>query len=294
MGVNLFISYASEDSKFKTNFEKHLKVFRRKKVINTWSNTEIVAGEEQESAINLAIGYADIIALLISADFIDADYCYESEMIMALERYNKGEVEVIPIILRHCQWLSSEIGHLKALPENQIPIAAWKDEDEAWSNICSIISDLATKINRKKQESGVVEIPDSNDRSIVSAHAIYVPSIKVMKQEISVEYPGLKTMIEGLLCEAQPDHNDRVKDKMATTLVHFLKIYRRWYFSPLRIVKWGGKQSGYENLKHFDSKVLGEILRKLEESGIVSRTLSKRGNPLFRIVSSLQYKKITG
>jgi hypothetical protein len=45
---------------------------------------------------------ANVILLLISADFLASDYCYDVEMKRAMERHEAGEAIVIPIILR--QW----------------------------------------------------------------------------------------------------------------------------------------------------------------------------------------------
>jgi internalin A len=52
---------------------------------------------------------ADIILLLVSADFIASDYCYEKELTSALERHEKGAARVIPIIVRDVHW---RIAHL--------------------------------------------------------------------------------------------------------------------------------------------------------------------------------------
>jgi hypothetical protein len=43
---------------------------------------------------------ADILLLLISADFIASDYCYSVEMREALKRHKNGEARVIPILLQ--------------------------------------------------------------------------------------------------------------------------------------------------------------------------------------------------
>jgi internalin A len=61
---------------------------------------------------------ADIILLLVSADFIASDYCYDIEMKRALERHESGEARVIPIIVRDVSWQSAPFGKLQALPIN--------------------------------------------------------------------------------------------------------------------------------------------------------------------------------
>ncbi len=46
------------------------------------------------------MGQARIILLLISSDYIGADEYYEDELLRAVERHDRGEARVIPILLR--------------------------------------------------------------------------------------------------------------------------------------------------------------------------------------------------
>ncbi|MEM7794112.1 MAG: TIR domain-containing protein [Cyanobacteria bacterium P01_C01_bin.118] len=78
---------------------------------------------------------ADIILLLISADFIASDYCYEIELQQAMERHQAGEARVIPIILRPADWQNTPFSELQAFPTNAKPITSWSDRDEAWLNV---------------------------------------------------------------------------------------------------------------------------------------------------------------
>ncbi|HXX77391.1 MAG TPA: hypothetical protein VEI53_02790 [Ktedonobacteraceae bacterium] len=51
---------------------------------------------------------------------MDSDYCYGKEMQRALERDQRGEPSVIPIILRPAYW-QSVLGTLQALPTDGNP-----------------------------------------------------------------------------------------------------------------------------------------------------------------------------
>ena len=59
---------------------------------------------------------SEIILLLISPNFMHSDYCYSIEMRRALERHERGEARVIPVILRPVDWKGTPIGELQALP----------------------------------------------------------------------------------------------------------------------------------------------------------------------------------
>ena len=75
MTINLFYSYAHKDEALRDALETHLKPLQRQQVIDTWHDRKIGAGREWEKAIDANLEAADIILLLISADFLASDYC---------------------------------------------------------------------------------------------------------------------------------------------------------------------------------------------------------------------------
>ena len=84
-----------------------------------WHDRNISAGTEWEREINKHLNEADIILLLISPDFIASDYCYSKEMKWAMDRHERGEARVIPIILRPVDnWKGAPFGKLQALPKD--------------------------------------------------------------------------------------------------------------------------------------------------------------------------------
>lgn len=41
----------------------------------------------------------------------------------------------MPIMLRPCDWEDAPFGNLQSLPSNLSPATAWRDRDEAWTDI---------------------------------------------------------------------------------------------------------------------------------------------------------------
>jgi hypothetical protein len=93
---------------------------------------KIAPGWEWEEAIDKNLRTADIILLLVSPAFMASDYVYENEIDKAIERHERGEARVIPIIVRPSDWESASFGKLQALPKDARPITRWPDRDEAW------------------------------------------------------------------------------------------------------------------------------------------------------------------
>src|SRR5690348_10118946 len=114
--VHLFISYAHEDEPLLRELETHLSLLKRQEVISTWHAQKIVPGTNRAKEIDKRLKLASIILLLVSADFLASDYCFNVEMKHALERHEKGLARVIPIIARPLDWKDAPFSHLEALP----------------------------------------------------------------------------------------------------------------------------------------------------------------------------------
>jgi len=87
--INLFYSYSHKDEALRDELEKHLKLLQRQNVIDTWHDRKIVmhwVGQNHQSELDTA----DIILLLISADFLASDYCWDIEIQRAMQRHRKN------------------------------------------------------------------------------------------------------------------------------------------------------------------------------------------------------------
>src|SRR5437868_5363613 len=104
MPVKIFFCYAHEDEELLNRLKKQLKPLEKKDFIKVWYDREINAGTEWEQEIIEHLNTAHIILLLISPDFMASDYCYSVEMKRAMERHERHEAYVIPIILRRVHW----------------------------------------------------------------------------------------------------------------------------------------------------------------------------------------------
>ena len=149
--VKLFYSYSHEDEALRNKLETNLKLLQRQKVISVWHDRKISAGEEWKNAINENLNTADIILLLVSADFLASDYCFDKEVEIAMSRYKEGEVVVIPISLRPCDTNGADFMKLLGLPKDFKPVTKWDDQDEAFTDIARGIREVAKDIAAKKK-----------------------------------------------------------------------------------------------------------------------------------------------
>lgn len=170
-----FISYSHQDEPYRVELDKHLALLKRQGLIEIWSDHCIRLGEEFDPAISAALDSADLVLLLVSADFIHSDYCYSIEVQRALERHQAGNAIVVPIIIRPCDWMSAPFGRLKALPTDAKPVTKWPSLDDAFLNIVQQLRTLLTKsqgsqstaqpvrssLNAKASQAVIQDSPDS-------------------------------------------------------------------------------------------------------------------------------------
>ncbi len=149
--VNIFFSLAPEPQD-RTLFEKlrtHLSALRRQGLIDLWYDSEIVAGSNVRDSIQSYIRTADIIVLLISADFFASDQCVEVEMAYALEQYATRAAHVIPVLLRPAEWSGFSLEQYSPLPANGEPVSIWDNLDIALTEVAKGIRRVVEELTHR-------------------------------------------------------------------------------------------------------------------------------------------------
>jgi hypothetical protein len=134
--VNVFISFAQEDIKMLEQLEGHLTLLNN---INIWHKGKIIAGSNQRDVIDNQINIAKLILLLISSKFTNSADCKHDQNI-SLERRQKGEVIVIPILLKPLHLEGNLIENLKCLPETRKYISDFPNKDKAFTEVVKGVS----------------------------------------------------------------------------------------------------------------------------------------------------------
>ncbi|HLG63081.1 MAG TPA: toll/interleukin-1 receptor domain-containing protein [Ktedonosporobacter sp.] len=151
--ITVFYSYAREDKSLMVKLEKHLRLLKTQGYIAAWSEQDVKPGQERRKEINKKLLSADIILLLVSANFMATNYCESSEVELAMQRHEAGEAWVIPILVRAVDWETSSIGTLQALPFTLKPVANWSDRDSAFTEISKNIRNVVMELQGTKNNA---------------------------------------------------------------------------------------------------------------------------------------------
>lgn len=153
--ASVFLSYSHKDENLRDALESHLAMLKREGSITLWHDRELLAGDEIDQTISSYLLTSDIIILLVSSDFLSSYYCYEREMLVALERHRSGSAKLIPIILKPCDWASAPFSKAIVLPKNGKPLVSWANIDEAFLDIVTSLRKVLTRDFPKSSASAV-------------------------------------------------------------------------------------------------------------------------------------------
>ena len=148
--IRLFYSYSHKDESLRDELNTHLKLMQRQGLIKSWYDRNIDAGDDWKRRIDENLEQAHIILLLVSANFIASDYCYEKELKRALERHTCGEAEVIPVIVRDVDLNSAPFAGLQYLPTDAKAVTLWENRDSAWRSVAEGIRKVAESIRQRR------------------------------------------------------------------------------------------------------------------------------------------------
>ncbi len=156
--VNIFISYNQVDKKYKKNLLKNLSGLIRIGKINVWEDELILPGQEQNTEVKKNLDRAQINLILISPDFIDWELWHDEIYPQSIKKYEKGEMLIVPIMIRPTDILDLDLKRFHLLPKNMKAISLWNDEDEAWLDVTKSLRYLLENIGHDVNSHEVIPI----------------------------------------------------------------------------------------------------------------------------------------
>ncbi|MCP4694489.1 MAG: toll/interleukin-1 receptor domain-containing protein, partial [Desulfobacterales bacterium] len=120
----IFISYSHGDEIWKDRLRLHLGGLEKAGRVSVWHDRMIDPGGKWFPEINKAMESAAAAVCLISAAFLDSDFCMKEEIPYLLERHEKVGMVIFPILVRPCFWKAhSWIKETQMLPRDGKTVA---------------------------------------------------------------------------------------------------------------------------------------------------------------------------
>lgn len=157
--IRVYVSYARTDEGLCTQLVGPLNALANEGVLEVLYDREYDLELDHPDSIDARLDEAQIVLLLVSADFLASRYCGILTA-RALRREAKGEATVIPVLLRPTDWQGAGFGRLPPLPRDARPVTEWPSLDAAFD---VIITDLRQVID------SLLRTPDAPDGVVMGA-----------------------------------------------------------------------------------------------------------------------------
>jgi TIR domain len=172
---SVFISYSHRDSEWKDRFVRHLKVSVKQGHFVQWNDEQIGAGEDWYDKISAALDAANVAVFLISADFLASDFVLREEVTRLIERREREDLHIVPILLRTCDWEAVDwLARRQIRPAGDRPVVRGLDYaiDEEFAEIAKEIRLLLMGTGRGHSDavgSATLSKPPASTRLPVSS-----------------------------------------------------------------------------------------------------------------------------
>lgn len=155
-------SSSQEDINWAQEIAKHLRGAERFGAVEVWSDERLLrGGDEIRLTIDNAIERADVVLLLLSADFLASDTLQVVEIPKLMTRQQGGVLHVIPVVLRSCLWkVQPWLRDLTPSPSNGVPLASLEG-DRREAALASLAEELlALRVPKATCSHGVPPPPE--------------------------------------------------------------------------------------------------------------------------------------
>ncbi len=142
--IEIFCSFSPADgqliNRLKVNF-----LALSERYSTTWHEAVAANVSDYQQYLNRA----QIILVFMSANYFDSKFIWETEIPRIMQRFEAGNVVVIPLILRAVLWRDSPLGIFGALPEDDLPIeSSRRNRRDRDNTVAAIVREVETLIEK--------------------------------------------------------------------------------------------------------------------------------------------------
>jgi hypothetical protein len=133
--VELFISYAHLDRKHLDKLRANLAGLERGGHVTCWWDGVLQPGKPWEPLILDALRRADVVVLLLTANFLNSDYSIETELQAARAREQQGQLDLIPVLVESFDLGAHWLSQLQAITVNGKSVVESRLGASAWGSV---------------------------------------------------------------------------------------------------------------------------------------------------------------
>ena len=149
--LSIFVSYAHADTKWLKEFDPQLKGLEHYAKVERFDDRKLLGGDPWNAEVKASLERANIILLLVTANFIGSEYIHRVELPAALKRRQDNGSIVIPVLCQDCARRLLAIDDINYLPKDTSgapkPLAKWRGVERD-SGLRQVIEHIYAQIER--------------------------------------------------------------------------------------------------------------------------------------------------
>ncbi len=150
--AKVFISYSHKDEEWKDRLVNQLKVLEMEDILYLWDDRNIQTGKDWFLEIEKELESAQIVIMLISANFLTSEFIRQEEVPRILKRRKEEGVLVVPLIVKPCAWKQVKwLAAMQVTPKDGNPLMGGS-EYEIEAQLAKLTEQICTLIKPEKKE----------------------------------------------------------------------------------------------------------------------------------------------
>ncbi|MEZ5837390.1 MAG: toll/interleukin-1 receptor domain-containing protein [Geminicoccaceae bacterium] len=146
--LKVFLSYAhadETDGQWKTQVATMLRSLVQDGIVELFEDGMFEVSADWDETIRDRLTGADLAIFLVSPSFNASPYISHTEVALACDKRDRGELRILPIIVKACDWQYKRWARVDALPKtggSVLPLEEWERPHQALGDISRKIRDL--------------------------------------------------------------------------------------------------------------------------------------------------------
>ena len=177
--ARLFYSYSHRDALHRDAMQKSLSLLKSQGYLSEWHDERILPGCSISAATQSQLDKADIVAFLVSQNFIASEECMKEWIRARTNAAHRPGNFRIPIILENCAWRDLlDDDDIKALPDDAQPVSSFSDSSTAWQQVYDGIKAVVSELRNTFQPPPLM-LKRMQSTAFLSEHELSLSDIYV-------------------------------------------------------------------------------------------------------------------
>lgn len=137
----ILISYSHRNENFKDEFRTMIAPMESENKWKVWDDRWLLPGDNWNKEIIKHLNEANVIVLMLTADFFISDFINDIELARAIQRHESGDALIIGIVVSDCMWEETPLSKIQILPKDGVPIDRHTHRNEVWKIVANKIKE---------------------------------------------------------------------------------------------------------------------------------------------------------